>query len=273
MPVLYLVATPIGNMEDVTLRAVRVLKEVGLIAAEDTRKTRRLLTVHDIHTPLTSYSEKNKRTKLPNLIARLRETDVALVSDAGMPGLSDPGFELVVSAIAEGFTIVPVPGPSAVLTALVVSGLPVHRFTYLGFLPRKSGDRRRALTAVASERGTLVTFEAPHRLAHSLEDIERCLGDRRIAVCRELTKIHEEVYRGTVSAARQHFAEPRGEFTLVIEGAGENQVVPCAPEDLVGEVEVLRRGGMRLKDAVVQVAGLRGISKRTLYQAYQKAAG
>ena len=218
MPTLYIVATPIGNMEDITLRALRVLDEVSLIAAEDTRKTKRLLSGFGIRTPLTSYHEHNKLSKLPSLLKHLEGGDVALVSEAGMPGISDPGYELVSAAIGQGIAVVPIPGASVLVTALAVSGLPTDKFTYVGFLPRKKGQRRRLLEEVAGEGRTIIAFEAPHRLLASLRDVLDVLGDRRIAVCRELTKMYEEVFRGTVSAAADHFAEPVGEFTLVIEG-------------------------------------------------------
>ena len=209
MSTLYVVATPIGNLEDVTVRALKVLAEVDLIAAEDTRVTRKLLARYKIHTPLTSYHEHNKVTKLPMLLASLREQDVALVSDAGMPGVSDPGYELVRAAVEAGYPVVPVPGPSAITSAVAVSGLPVDQFVYLGFLPRRRAARRKLLLSLASETRTLVAFETPHRLAAALQDVLEALGDRRIAVCRELTKMHEEVFRGRVSEALAHFEEPR----------------------------------------------------------------
>jgi 16S rRNA (cytidine1402-2'-O)-methyltransferase len=218
MPTLYVVATPIGNLEDISLRALRVLREVRLIAAEDTRKTRRLLNAYDIETPLTSYHEHTTRAKLDHLLGHLEKDDLAVVSEAGMPGLSDPGYDLVVAAIDRGIAVVPVPGPSAVVTALVVSGLPTDRFTYVGFLPRRKGQRQRLLRSISDEPGTIVAFETPHRLDEALTDIEQILGDRRVSICRELTKVHEEIFRGRVSQAREHFAEPRGEFSLVIEG-------------------------------------------------------
>ena len=203
---LYIVGTPIGNLEDISLRALRILKEVPLIAAEDTRKTRRLLSRYQISTPLTSYYEHNKVSKLPWLLTALQGGDLALVSEAGMPGLSDPGFELINAAIAEGIPVVPVPGPSAVTTALVVSGLPSASFIYLGFLPRRKGDRRRLIDSLEKEIRTVVAFEAPHRLNATLSDIAVILGDRRLTVCRELTKLYEEVFRGTADQALKHFS-------------------------------------------------------------------
>jgi 16S rRNA (cytidine1402-2'-O)-methyltransferase len=218
VPALYVIATPIGNLEDVSLRALRLLREVQLIAAEDTRTTRRLLNAYDIKTPLTSYHEHSKRAKLDYLLGYLEKEDLALVSEAGMPGLSDPGYELIVAAIGRGISVVPVPGASAVITALVVSGLPTDQFLYLGFLPRRKGQRQRLLRSVVDEPRTIVAFETRHRIREALGDIEEVLGDRRLSVCRELTKVHEEIFRGRVSQAREHFAEPRGEFSLVIEG-------------------------------------------------------
>ena len=218
MPALYVIATPIGNLEDISLRALRLLREVKLIAAEDTRTTRRLLTAYDIKTPLTSYHEHSKRAKLDYILDYLEKEDLALVSEAGMPGLSDPGYELIVAAIGRGISVVPIPGASAVITALVVSGLPTDQFVYVGFLPRRKGQRQRLLNSIAEERRTIVAFETRHRLTEVFNEIEEILGDRRLCVCRELTKVHEEIFRGRVSQARDHFAEPRGEFSLVIEG-------------------------------------------------------
>ncbi len=218
MPTLYIVATPIGNLEDISLRALRILTEVPLIAAEDTRRTRHLLTTYGIKTPLTSYHEHNKKARLARLLSHLEKHDLALVSEAGMPGVSDPGYELIVVAIEHGIPVVPIPGPSAVVTALAASGLPTDEFVFVGFLPRKKGERRRLLEAISDEPRTIVAFEAPHRLLVALRDIKEVLGDRRIAVCRELTKLYEEIFRGLVHQAIEHFQEPRGEFTLVIEG-------------------------------------------------------
>ena len=218
MPILYVVATPIGNLEDISLRALRLLGEVKLIAAEDTRKTRRLLDAYNIETSLTSYHEHTKRAKFDYLLGYLEKEDLALVSEAGMPGLSDPGYDLIVAAVERGISVVPIPGVSAVVTALVVSGLPTDQFVYVGFLPRRKGQRQRFLSSIVDEPRTIVAFETPHRLREALSDIEEVLGDRRVSVCRELTKVHEEIFRGRVSRAREHFVEPRGEFSLVIEG-------------------------------------------------------
>jgi len=267
MPALYVVATPIGNLEDISLRALRILREAKLIAAEDTRKTKRLLTTYDIRTPMTSYHEHNKWSKLDYILSHLEGGDVALVSEAGMPGISDPGYELVVAASQRGIPIVPVPGPSVVITALAISGLPTGRFSYTGFLPRKSGDRRRLLESVADESGTVVFLETPHRLQAALNDILLILGDRKIAVCRELTKIHEEVFRGTISQALKHFTEPRGEFTLVIEGRGEKDK-PQVTAEVEKQLHHLRLSGVTAKEAIARVAGETGLSKRELYRAW-----
>jgi 16S rRNA (cytidine1402-2'-O)-methyltransferase len=269
MPVLYVVATPIGNLEDVTLRALRVLREVKLIAAEDTRKTRRLLNAYEIKTPLTSYYEHNKLTKLEYILDCLKEGDVALVSEAGMPGISDPGYELIVAAAQRNIRVVPVPGPSAVTTALAVSGLPTDRFVYTGFLPHKAGARRHALELVVAGPDTIIALEAPHRLQAALADILLTLGDRRIAVCRELTKLFEEVFRGKVSEAIKHFTAPRGEFTLVIEG----KVIPDKPqltEAVARQLQQMYLAGATAKEAVAAVAGETGLKKKELYQTWLK---
>jgi 16S rRNA (cytidine1402-2'-O)-methyltransferase len=266
MPTLYIVATPIGNLEDISFRALRILSDVALIAAEDTRRTRRLLSAYGIKTSLTSYHEHNKKAKLPYILSRLESEDVALVSEAGMPGISDPGYELVASE--RGIPIVPIPGPSVLVTALAVSGLPANEFIYLGFLPRRRGERRRFFERVADEGRTIVAFEAPHRLVATLEDILDVLGDRRIAVCRELTKIHEEVFRGAVSTAIAHFREPIGEFTLVIGGKPKGKKVLTAP--LEGELRRLYEQGFSAKEAISQVAKMTGVPKRELYKAWLK---
>jgi 16S rRNA (cytidine1402-2'-O)-methyltransferase len=216
--VLYVVATPIGNLEDITLRAIKVLREVDLIAAEDTRKTKRLLTAYQIDTRLTSFFEHNKQTKLPRLMNSLAEGDVALVSEAGMPGINDPGYNLIVAAVQQGIQVVPIPGPSAITSALAVSGITTESFVHLGFLPRKKTARTKLLQSLESDQRAIIAFESPHRLLASLRDAAEVFGERKIAVCREMTKMYEEIFRGTISQAIGHFTKPRGEFTLVIEG-------------------------------------------------------
>jgi 16S rRNA (cytidine1402-2'-O)-methyltransferase len=272
MPTLYVVATPIGNLEDLTLRALRVLGEVGLIAAEDTRVTRKLLSRYEIKTPLTSYHEHNKTSKLPSLLDKLSEMDLALVSDAGVPGINDPGYELVQAAAQAGVEVVTVPGPSAVTAAIAVSGLPLEGFVYLGFLPRRKTERRRLLESVAAETRALVAFETPHRLSASLTDFLTALGDRQIAVCRELTKLHEEVFRGTVSESIGHFSEPRGEFTLVIEGNSDQAVQPSA-EETKALLDQLRKAGIGAKEAVARASEGSGLSRREVYRLWLETRG
>ena len=269
MPALYVVATPIGNLEDITLRALRVLQEVRLIAAEDTRVTRKLLSRHHIRTPMTSYHQHNSRSKIPSLLSTLAEGDVALVSDAGMPGINDPGQGLVSAVARAGVPVIPVPGPSAATSALAVSGLPAEQYVYLGFLPRKRGERQRLLESVASETRALVLFETPHRLRAALQDVGSALGDRRIAVCRELTKLHEEVFRGAVSEALAYFEKPRGEFTLVIEGDKEQKLAPST--ETLEMLEELRSEGLGAKESVARVAELTGLSRRNVYQMWLKS--
>ncbi len=269
MPALYIVATPIGNLEDISLRALRMLREVKLIAAEDTRKTKRLLATYDIKTPMTSYHEYNKWTKLEYILSCLGNGDVALVSNAGMPGMSDPGYELIVAASQRGIPVVPIPGPSVVTTALVISGLPTDKFIYLGFLPRKSSARRHLLEFVADKDETIVTLESPHRLLAALDDMLLVLGDRKIAICRELTKIHEEVFRGRISQAIEHFAQPKGEFTLVINGKRKGNKPQLTP-DIEQQLHNMRQSGLTAKEVVAKVASETGLSKKELYQAWLK---
>jgi 16S rRNA (cytidine1402-2'-O)-methyltransferase len=219
---LYLVATPIGNLEDITLRALRVLGEVSLVAAEDTRRTGKLLSHYEIKTPMVSYYEHNKLGRQDEILHALGEGDVALVSDAGTPALSDPGYELVGAALRAGHRTSPIPGASAPIAALVASGMPTDAFTFTGYLPRRAQARRRAIAGLADRRETIIVFEAPHRLSATLKDLSDILGDdRRIAICRELTKLHEQISRSTLKDALSQFvASPaKGEITLIIAGA------------------------------------------------------
>lgn len=220
MGTLYLVATPIGNLEDITTRALRILREVPWIAAEDTRRTGTLLHHFGIRKRLISYHAHSKPGKLERLLGLLDVGDLALVSDAGTPGLNDPGYELVRAALERGHLVSPIPGPSAPVAALVASGLPTDTFLYLGYLPGKKTERRRRLESVADLPYTLILLEAPHRLLAALADLQEVLGDRPVAVARELTKLHEEIFRGSTSQARAHFQDrqPRGELTLVVAG-------------------------------------------------------
>jgi 16S rRNA (cytidine1402-2'-O)-methyltransferase len=269
---LFIAPTPLGNLEDITLRALRILREVRLIAAEDTRTTRILLDHYEIKTPLTSYHEHNKLTKLDTIFEALAAGDVALVSDAGTPGISDPGFELIREAIARGINIVPLPGPSAIVTALVASGLPTDGYVYLGFLPRKAKAVRDALAEIASERRTLVAYESPHRLTDTLAAIIEVLGDRPVAVARELTKMFEEIRRGAASEVLAHYQaqEPRGEITLIIGGtAGRAEDQPW-DEDRVREALRERLGaGDTRRQAAKMVAAESGWSTRDLYDLSQ----
>ena len=221
---LYIVSTPIGNLEDITVRAIRILKEVDLIAAEDTRRTRQLLSHYDIHTPLTSYFDGNQESKGEKLIAQLKAGgSIALVSEAGTPTISDPGYRLVVQCIDANIPITPVPGVAACIAAASVAGLPLHAFVFEGFLSPKSGKRRRHFIELSQEKRTLIFYESPRRLMMFLQDALETLGDRHIVVARELTKKFEEVFRGLVSEALRKFEEtsPRGEFTILIEGYRE----------------------------------------------------
>jgi 16S rRNA (cytidine1402-2'-O)-methyltransferase len=269
MGTLYVVATPIGNLEDITARALRVLGEVGLIAAEDTRRTGQLLSHFNItHQRLTSYFEHNKLNKLDEVLAALENGDVALVSDGGTPNLSDPGYELVRAALAAGHEVAAIPGASALLAALVASGLPTDAFLYLGFLPRTEAERRRLLASVAREHRTLVAYEAPHRLLEALSTIEAVLGDRPAAVARELTKRHEEIFRGPVSQARQHFAskEILGEITLIIGGAPAEAAARWDSGRVRAEVAEMVAGGVKRKEAARMVADLSGWPQRDVYR-------
>ncbi|HEU5440248.1 MAG TPA: 16S rRNA (cytidine(1402)-2'-O)-methyltransferase [Ktedonobacterales bacterium] len=282
MGTLYLVATPIGNLEDITLRALRVLREVPLIAAEDTRQTRKLLTHFGIATPLTSYHEHSHIARREALVAALAAGDVALVSDAGTPALSDPGQDLVRDAIAAGYPVVPIPGPAAAISALVASGLSTDTFTFLGFLPRKSAERRAALARVRTAPQTLVLYEAPHRLRATLADLRAVLGDRQMAAARELTKLHEEWLRGPISAIQAHYAagatEPRGEFTLVVAGAPSGEAGGMEVEEAPGAAEgvsleerartrlaALLTEGIGTREAAARVAKELGLTRREAY--------
>ncbi len=266
MGTLYIVGTPIGNLEDITLRALRILQEVQLIAAEDTRKARILLDRHMIKTPVTSFFEGNERYKIGTILEALASGDVALISEAGMPGISDPGYPLIQAAIARQMPVVPVPGPSAHTTALVVSGLPTDSFCFLGFLSRKKSEREARLSEVATLRATLVCYEAPHRLHATLEALHAVLGNRAIALCRELTKHYEEVWRGDIAGALAHIAEtpPRGEYTLVIAGASED-VARWDGERVRAALAGRIAEGFSRSQAAREVAALSGWSRRDIY--------
>jgi 16S rRNA (cytidine1402-2'-O)-methyltransferase len=263
---LYVIATPIGNLEDITYRAVRVLGEVDLIACEDTRQSRKLLEHYGIRKPTISYHDHNEAERTEELAVRLRAgATLALISDAGMPLVSDPGYRLVRAAIESGIPVVPLPGPSAALTALAASGLPTDAFRFAGFLPHKPGQRIKALEAIAEEHATVIFYEAPHRILEALEVIEQVLGDRPVVVARELTKVHEEFLRGTAAEIRKEFEKRdvvKGEITLMI---GKATAPPPDDTPLPDAVDALMRAGTPRMDAIKQVARRRGLSKREVY--------
>jgi 16S rRNA (cytidine1402-2'-O)-methyltransferase len=284
MGTLYLVATPIGNLEDITLRALRILREVPLIAAEDTRHTRKLLNHFEIATPAISYHQHSGPARAEAVLAALGVGDVALVTDAGTPAISDPGAELVRAAIAAGYPVVPIPGPVAAIAALIASGLPTDRFTFAGFLPRKSAERRAALERLCPAAETLIFYEAPHRLLATLADLCAVLGDRPAALAREMTKLHEEWRRGPLSTLRAEAASgtaPRGEYCIVVAGAelaGE-ATKTGAEEAMDRETEARERlrgllaGGMRTREAAAQAAAATGLPRREAYRLALEVAG
>jgi 16S rRNA (cytidine1402-2'-O)-methyltransferase len=272
MSTLYLVATPIGNLEDVSPRAIRILREAKLIAAEDTRHTAKLLNHFEIKTPSTSYFEHNKLNKLDTILSALAEGDVALVSDAGMPAINDPGYELVKAALASGWDVRPVPGPSAPITALAVSGLPTDSFLYLGYLPHKASERRKFVGQVSNLTYTLIFLESPHRLVDALEDILSVLGDRQICVAREMTKMFEEYWRGQVSGAIEHFKvqEPRGEFTLVIAGKMKEEREKWDEATLTEAIESESKNDKSTKEIASELSQISGWNKRDVYNLIAK---
>jgi 16S rRNA (cytidine1402-2'-O)-methyltransferase len=270
---LFVVATPLGNLEDLTLRALRVLREASLVACEDTRRTGGLLRAHGISTPTTSYFEHNERWKGGRILEALRSgRNVALVSDAGTPGVSDPGFRLVRDARAEGLPVVPVPGPSAVIAALSVAGLPTDRFLFIGFLPPRAGERRRALEELAVVRATLVFYESPLRVMSALVDMIDALGDRDAFLCREATKVHEEYLRAPLSSLRASLAtreSVRGEMVLVVAGAPETAL--AAGQDPVALYRALASEGRTRREAVKEAARRLGRPAREVYRLVQEA--
>jgi len=264
---LYVVATPIGNLEDITLRALRVLKEVDVIAAEDTRHTQILLNHYGIRTPLTSYHEHNEKTKARQLMSRLeRGEQIALVSDAGTPAISDPGYRLAVEAIRGRIPVIPIPGASALTAVLSAGGLPTDRFVFDGFLPAKKQERRARLRALSSETGTLVIYEAPHRLTETLNDLAEILGDREIVLAREVSKVHEEFLRGRLTEVAKQVAgrEIKGELTLLIGGSrGQSEV---SQEQIEEEIRKLKDDGLRVKEIAEILGEKYGYSKKEIYR-------
>ena len=266
---LYIVATPIGNLEDMTFRAVRILQTVNLIAAEDTRHTGKLLQHFQIKTPQISYHEHNRQSRIPELLEYMANGQaIALVSDAGMPGISDPGYELVIACIDAGITVVPIPGASAVITALSAAGLPTDRFVFEGFLPAKAAKRREYLESLQTESRTLIFYESPYRLQESLQDLATVWGgDRQIVLARELTKLYEEFWRGTIAEAIAHYSqrEPQGEYTLVL--AGNPPVHPqLTEEQLKAELLQIMTQGISRSQASRQLAKITSLPRRQLYQ-------
>lgn len=264
MSTLYLVATPIGNLEDMTLRGIRVLREVALIAAEDTRTTRVLLDRYQISTPMTSYHEHNKRGKLDTILAALDAGDVALVSDAGTPGISDPGYELVVAAIARGHTVTSIPGACAAISALAVSGLPTHAFVFEGFPPRRAAALARWIEELRREPRTIVLYEAPHRLAKTIGALADAFPQRRLVIACELTKLFESVWRGTCAAARDYLRDhpPRGEYALVLEGAAPEPAETWSEAQVLSALDERLAAGVTRRDAAREVAEQAGWNKR-----------
>jgi 16S rRNA (cytidine1402-2'-O)-methyltransferase len=273
--ILFLVATPIGNLEDITLRAIRVLREADLIAAEDTRHTAKLLHHYDIRRPTASLHEHNEQEKIPALIERLRGgARIAVVTDAGTPAVSDPGYRLVRAAIEAGIRIEAIPGPSAVLAALVASGLPTDGFVFAGFPPPKSAARRAWLEALAGERRTLVFFEAPHRIRETLGAAVEILGDREAALGRELTKLHETITRGRLSAVLGLLGEPRGEFTVVVAGRQDSESdsgQQVSDEQLLTEFGHLTENGMTRREALSELARRHRLPSREVFSAIDRA--
>ena len=272
---LYLCATPIGNLDDLSFRAVAILKTVSLIAAEDTRHTRKLTSRFDIHCPLTSYHEHNKVRKGPELLEKLRAgQDVALVSDAGMPGISDPGEDLVRLAVQAGITVTPIPGPCAAVTALTASGRPTGSFMFAGFLPKQTSARRERLLVLRGYPETLIFYESPHQLLRTLEELQNMLGDRQAVIGRELTKLHEEFRRGRLSELADGFREqaPRGEFVVMVAGRDETMAMPEPAATQISDEgirqEIARRiaAGANKKDAIRMTASQWGLSRRRVYQ-------
>jgi 16S rRNA (cytidine1402-2'-O)-methyltransferase len=268
MGTLYLVATPIGNLEDLSPRAIRVLREASLIAAEDTRHTGKLLKHFEIETPLTSYFEHNKLNKLDFILEKLSSGDVALVSDAGTPAINDPGFELVRAALASNYDVRPVPGPSAPVTALAVSGLPTDAFLYLGYLPAKTSERHKFVGQINNLPYTLIFLESPHRIVESLEDLLLLLGDRKICVAREMTKMFEEYWRGPISGAVTYFkSQPvRGEFTLVVAGKTEEEMAVWTEEQMLAAIDRELLTEKSAKEISAKLAVESGWSKKEVYR-------
>ena len=268
MSTLYVIATPIGNLEDITFRALRILAEVDVIVAEDTRVTSKLLRKYEIKSAIESYSNKDIKYKTAKFLGYLENHDLALVTDAGTPAISDPGKDLVDQAITHGFKVVSVPGPSSLTASASISGLELSHFLYLGFLPNKSVARRKTLLAVVNLNYPLIIFESPHRLKDCLEDMKNVLGDRQVVICRELTKLHEEIFRGDITQAQQYFANPIGEFTIIIRNEVDDIVknIDQNTLNLAEELMIkLKQRGLTSKDVIPYLSKLSKIPRKTLY--------
>ena len=263
---LYIVSTPIGNLEDITLRALRVLKEVDIIAAEDTRRSLKLLNHYGISKPLMSFWREREDIRSTQVIERLYSgQSVALISDAGTPGISDPGALLIRKAVAENIQVVSIPGPSALIAALSLSGLPTEEFTFIGFLPSRKNQRQKVLKDLCLEPRTLILFEAPHRIIHTLKDVEEIFAERKAAVIKEITKIHEAVLRGTISEIRSKLEKTKiaGEYVIILEGKSEGKKI--ITNDILSEINSLMKKGLKRKEAVKKIADAYKVSKKELY--------
>ncbi|XP_057728822.1 uncharacterized protein LOC130944497 [Arachis stenosperma] len=276
-PGLYLVGTPIGNLEDITFRALRVLNSANVILSEDTRHSGKLLHHYNIKTPLMSYHKFNESQREQLVLKRLKEGEiVALISDAGTPGISDPGMELAKLCVSENILVVPIPGPCALVSALSASGLPTHEFTFVGFLPKHSGSRRKRLMSLADQTATQIFYVPPHKLSQFLEEASSIFGDaRQCVIAREMTKLHEEFWRGTVREAKEVFLmrQPKGELTILIEGQTSSKVEPPSDSELEDELRELIASGETLSTAVKLIAGRTSASKKTIYSLALKKFG
>lgn len=270
---LYLVATPIGNLSDISERALKVLSEVDFIAAEDTRNSGTMLSRFGISKPMVSYFEHNKRERGEMIAHRLKNGEsCALITDAGTPAISDPGEDIVRLCAEQGITVTSIPGCCAAITALTLSGLSTTRFTFEGFISTAKNERRARLSELSTERRTMIVYEAPHKLKNTLDDLMKHFGDRKIALCRELTKLNEDIMRTTVSGAIEHYKthDPRGEYVLIIEGATEEATAPAYPDDVAEHVRLLEEGGLSRMDAIKAAARERGVPKNEIYSVVMK---
>jgi len=262
---LFIVGTPIGNLQDITLRALLTLDSVELILSEDTRTTRKLLSAYELRTKLLSYNEQNHKYRLPKIMQILETADVALVSEAGMPRVSDPGAELVIEAINAGASVTTIPGPSAITAAVPLAFFPMNEFTYLGFLPKRRANRLLSLNSIKDQNRPIVIFESPHRLIKTLHELIEVLGDRTITICRELTKMHEEVFHGSISTAMNQFADPRGEFTLIV-NASDFSATVMDETKAFEEIERLSNMGVSPSRAIAQTVQNTNLSRQELYK-------